>query len=92
MLLPPGFKPATEAMFTMRPAPLAFRNGAAARQIRYGPRRLVAKSRSQVDGSRVSRSGNGMAMFHPALLTSASRRPKWLAAALTAAGMAAASV
>src|SRR5882672_4264229 len=92
MLLPPGLSPATEAMFTMRPEPRAFRCGAAARHSRYGPRRLVEKSRSQVVASSVSRSGNGMLTFHAALLTSMSSRPNWPTAASTAAGMAPASV
>src|SRR5215831_13806392 len=75
MLLPPGLSPATEAMLTMRPAPLFLRCGAAARQTKYGPRRFVANRRSQISGLRASRSGKGMLMFHAALLTRMSRRP-----------------
>src|SRR5215813_14007556 len=92
MLLPPGFNPATDEMLTMRPEPLALRCGAAARQRKYGPRRLVAKSLSHTSGLSASRSGNGMLMFQAALLTRMSRRPKCLITDSTTDGIASALV
>ena len=78
MLLEPGLRPPTEAMFTMRPPSPAARCGASARLSRNGPRRLVSSTRSQVPASSWSSWRNGMPMFQAALLTRMSHRAEVL--------------
>src|SRR5947208_17183775 len=68
MLLLAGYSPPTEAMFTILPAPCARRYGAKALASKYGPRRFVSRTRSQISAVRALRAVNGIPMFHPALL------------------------
>ncbi len=84
MLLLPGLMPPADEMLTMWPPPSALSSRAAARASRKGARRFVSSTRSQRSGVSASRSGNGMPMFHAALLTRMSSRPRAFADAFDA--------
>ena len=69
MLLPSALRPIKAEIFITRPILFFRKCDAQARVTKNGPRRLVSCIRSQSSGVRASKSLNGTAAFHAALLT-----------------------